>query len=207
MIITAYLLYYISDFHQIINKYAPCIIISIMFITNGVISFLTNRHLLKNDLSYKDNKIKLKKILQIYICIPAGIGLLMCLQTVPFSIILENIALRDEENNILTIIIVIAILYSFFILTITPGIYYIKMNDHKSLYNNIVAFAFMFLTILLLSSMIITSLPVMFTHSVITLTGISDFRTHNYIIKTNEYPEEFFLMQYGVKKTIKPGAI
>uniref|UniRef100_UPI00344B7A13 hypothetical protein n=1 Tax=Escherichia coli TaxID=562 RepID=UPI00344B7A13 len=101
----------------------------------------------------------------------------------------------------------IAILYSFFILTITPGIYYIKMNDHKSLCNNIVAFAFMFLTILLLSSMIITSLPVMFTHSVITLTGISDFRTHNYIIKTNEYPEEFFLMQYGVKKTIKPGAI
>ncbi len=172
--------------------YAPCIIISIMFITNGVISFLTNRHLLKNDLSYKDNKIKLKKILQIYICIPTGIGLLMCLQTVPFSIILENIALRDEENNILTIIIVIAILYSFFILTITPGIYYIKMNDYKSLCNNIGVFAFMFLTIPLLSSMIITSLPVMFTHSVITLTGISDFRTHNYIIKTNEYPEEFF---------------
>lgn len=205
MIITACLLYYISDFHQIINKYAPCIIISIMFITNGGVSFLTNRHLLKNDLSYKDNKIKLKKILQIYICIPTGIGLLMCLQTVPFSIILENIALRDEENNILTIIIVIAILYSFFILTITPGIYYIKMNDHKSLCNNIGLFAFMFLIILLLSSMIITSLPVMFTHSVITLTGISDFRTHNYIIKTNEYPEEFFSNAIWRKKTIKPG--
>lgn len=204
MMIIACLLYYISDFYQIINKYAPWIIISIMFITNGAISFLTNRRLLKNDLSYKDDKIKLKKILQIYIFIPAGIGLLMCLQAVPFSIILENIAFRDEEKNTLTIIIMITTLYFFFILTIIPGVYYIRMNGHKSLCKNIGIFTFMFLIILLLSSMIITSLPVMFTHSVITLTGISDFRTHNYIIKTNEYPEEFFSNTIWRKKTIKP---
>ncbi|MEE7414666.1 hypothetical protein [Escherichia marmotae] len=204
MMIIACLLYYISDFYQIINKYAPWIIISIMFITNGAISFLTNRRLLKNDLSYKDDKIKLKKILQIYIFIPSGIGLLMCLQAVPFSIILENIAFRDEEKNTLTIIIMITTLYFFFILTIIPSVYYIRMNGHKSLCKNIGIFTFMFLIILLLSSMIITSLPVMFTHSVITLTGISDFRTHNYIIKTNEYPEEFFSNTIWRKKTIKP---
>ncbi|HAG7236054.1 TPA: hypothetical protein ACG62M_005100, partial [Escherichia coli] len=44
-----------------------------------------------------------------------------------------------------------------------------------------------------------------FTHSVIKLSGISDFKIHSYIIKTSEYPEEFFSNAVWGKKNIKPG--
>ncbi len=60
------------------------------------------------------------------------------------------------------------------------------------------------LMLLLIISTQITVLPVIFTHSVIKLSGISDFKIHSYIIKTSEYPEEFFPMQHGIKN-IKPG--
>lgn len=80
------------------------------------------------------------------------------------------------------------------------------MNPQHKLSKRISSAFVASLMILLVISTQITVLPVIFTHSVIKLSGISDFKIHSYIIKTSEYPEEFFPMQYGVKN-IKPGGI
>lgn len=90
--------------------------------------------------------------------------------------------------------------YFIFILTILPGLIYLKMNPQHKLSKRISSAFVASLMILLVISTQITVLPVIFTHSVIKLSGISDFKIHSYIIKTSEYPEEFFPMQYGVKK-------
>ena len=66
------------------------------------------------------------------------------------------------------------------------------MNPQHKLSKRISSAFVASLMILLVISTQITVLPVIFTHSVIKLSGISDFKIHSYIIKTSEYPEEFF---------------
>lgn len=61
------------------------------------------------------------------------------------------------------------------------------------------------LMILFFISTKITVLPVIFTHFVIKLSGICDFKTHNHIIKASEYPEEFFSNKIWSKKVVKTG--
>ncbi|EAV4564862.1 hypothetical protein E4N01_20040 [Salmonella enterica] len=200
-----YILYYSSSFSRSINNYSAELIILSMVTLNIIVSILINKHPLEYDLSYKEKKTKLKKRLKIYFFIPACISFQLCFQVISLSLIFRNIAFYDEKANILTITILIIMLYIFFILTMIPGIFYIKMDNQKSLMQKTGAFISVSLAILLLLSTTITVLPVIFTHSVITLSGISDFSVHNYIIKTSKYPEKFFSNTMWSKKTIKPG--
>lgn len=77
-------------------------------------------------------------------------------------------------------------------MTILPGLVYLRMDAKDKLPKKISTSLIVSLMILLFISTKITVLPVIFTHSVIKLSGISDFSTHSYIIKSSEYPEEFF---------------
>lgn len=86
-----------------------------------------------------------------------------------------------------------------------PGLVYLRMDAQDKLLKKISTYLIVSLMILLFISTKITVVPVMFTHSVTKLSGISDFNTHSYIIKTSEYPEEFFSNTLWVKKIIKPG--
>nr|WP_246777420.1 hypothetical protein [Escherichia coli] len=79
------------------------------------------------------------------------------------------------------------------------------MNPQHKLSQRISSAFVASMMILLVISTQITVLPVIFTHSVIKLSRISDFSIHSYIIKTCEYPEEFFTNAVWGKKNIKPG--
>lgn len=86
-----------------------------------------------------------------------------------------------------------------------PGLVYLRMDAKDKFPKKISTSLLVSLMILLFISTKITVLPVIFTHSVIKLSGISDFSTHSYFIKMSEYPDEFFSNKIWGKKIIKPG--
>ncbi|SAB35146.1 hypothetical protein [Enterobacter hormaechei] len=90
-------------------------------------------------------------------------------------------------------------------MTILPGLVYLRMDAKDKLPKKISTSLIVSLMILLFISTKITVLPVIFTHSVIKLSGISDFSTHSYIIKSSEYPGEFFSNSVWDRKKIKAG--
>ena len=200
-----YVLYCAFDFDQSVKDNSGWLSILSMGALIVVISAIINKRYLECDLSFKNNKVKLFRRVQIYLIIPLSIALLVHLQVIPLEIVFRNIAASDKSVNFKVIAELAFMSYFIFILTILPGLIYLKMDtQHK--FSKRISYSFIAsLMILLLISTQITVLPVIFAHSVIKLSGISDFQTHSYIIKTSEYPEEFFSNAVWGKKNIKPG--
>lgn len=140
---------------------------------------------------------------QFYLGIPLSIALLAHLQVFPLEIVFRNISASDEKVNFWTITGLAFISYMVYFLSLFPGLVYLRMGTHDKMLKKISASFIVSLMVLLIISTKITVIPVMFTHSVIKLSGISDFTVHRYIIKSSEYPEEFFASAIWKKKIIK----
>ena len=200
-----YVLYCAFDFDQNVKDNSGWLSIASMGVLIAVILAIVNKRYLEYDLSFKNNRMKLLRRVQIYLVIPLSIALLVHLQLIPLEIVFSNIATSDKSVNFKVIAAVAFMSYFIFLLTMLPGVIYLKMNpQHK--FSKRISYSFIAsLMLLLIISTQITVLPVIFTHSVIKLSGISDFKIHSYIIKTSEYPEEFFSNAAWDKKNIKPG--
>ncbi|EJL8248343.1 hypothetical protein NM174_004754 [Escherichia coli] len=200
-----YVLYCAFDFDQNVKDNSGWLSIASMGVLIAVILAIVNKRYLEYDLSFKNNRMKLLRRVQIYLVIPLSIALLVHLQLIPLEIVFRNIATSDKSVNFKVIAELAFMSYFIFLLTMLPGVIYLKMNpQHK--FSKRISYSFIAsLMLLLIISTQITVLPVIFTHSVIKLSGISDFKIHSYIIKTSEYPEEFFSNAAWDKKNIKPG--
>ncbi len=200
-----YVLYCAFDFDQNVKDNSGWLSIASMGVLIAVILAIVNKRYLEYDLSFKNNRMKLLRRVQIYLVIPLSIALLVHLQLIPLEIVFSNIATSDKSVNFKVIAELAFMSYFIFLLTMLPGVIYLKMNpQHK--FSKRISYSFIAsLMLLLIISTQITVLPVIFTHSVIKLSGISDFKIHSYIIKTSEYPEEFFSNAAWDKKNIKPG--
>ncbi|EPR9621160.1 MULTISPECIES: hypothetical protein [Enterobacteriaceae] len=187
-----YVLYCAFDFDQNVKDNSGWLSIASMGVLIAVILAIVNKRYLEYDLSFKNNRMKLLRRVQIYLVIPLSIALLVHLQLIPLEIVFSNIATSDKSVNFKVIAELAFMSYFIFLLTMLPGVIYLKMNpQHK--FSKRISYSFIAsLMLLLIISTQITVLPVIFTHSVIKLSGISDFKIHSYIIKTSEYPEEFF---------------
>lgn len=64
-----------------------------------VISVIINKRYPEYDLSFKNNRIKLLRRVQIYLVIPLSIALLEHLQVIPLEIVFRNIATSDKSIN------------------------------------------------------------------------------------------------------------
>ncbi|MES3855245.1 hypothetical protein AADP98_23090 [Escherichia coli] len=200
-----YVLYCAFDFDQNVKDNSGWLSIASMGVLIAVILAIVNKRYLEYDLSFKNNRMKLLRRVQIYLVIPLSIALLVHLQLIPLEIVFSNIATSDKSVNFKVIAELAFMSYFIFLLTMLPGVIYLKMNpQHK--FSKRISYSFIAsLLLVLIISTQITVLPVIFTHSVIKLSGISDFKIHSYIIKTSEYPEEFFSNAAWDKKNIKPG--
>ena len=200
-----YVLYCAFDFDQNVKDNSGWLSIASMGVLIAVILAIVNKRYLEYDLSFKNNRMKLLRRVQIYLVIPLSIALLVHLQLIPLEIVFRNIATSDKSVNFKVIAELAFMSYFIFLLTMLPGVIYLKMNpQHK--FSKRISYSFIAsLMLLLIISTQITVLPVIFTHSVIKLSGISDFKIHSYIIKSSEYPEEFFSNAAWDKKNIKPG--
>ncbi len=205
MLAFIYVLYCAFDFDQNVKDNSGWLSIASMGVLIAVILAIVNKRYLEYDLSFKNNRMKLLRRVQIYLVIPLSIALLVHLQLIPLEIVFSNIATSDKSVNFKVIAELAFMSYFIFLLTMLPGVIYLKMNpQHK--FSKRISYSFIAsLMLLLIISTQITVLPVIFTHSVIKLSGISDFKIHSYIIKTSEYPEEFFSNAAWDKKNIKPG--
>jgi hypothetical protein len=123
----------------------------------------------------------------------------------PLKIVFRNIAASDEKISFRIVGGLAFMSYMVFFLTMLPSLVYLRMDAQDKFPKKISTALIVSLMILLFISTKITVLPVIFTHSGIKLSGISDFSTHSYIIKAREYPEELFSNTVWGKKTIKAG--
>lgn len=176
--------------------------LSIALITITISALMCRKHL-EPDLSFKNKKVKWIRRSQIYLLIPACIALLAHLQVFPLEIVLRNISAPDEKVNIWTVAGLAFISYMLYFVSLLPGIVYLRMDATRKLQKKISTSLITSLMVLLLISTKITVVPVIFTHAVIKLSGTSDFTEHNYIIKSEEYPEEFFSNPLWRKNSIK----
>lgn len=200
-----YVFFYAFDISQSVRNNSGWISMFSIALMTIVVSGLMNRKHIEKDLSIKNNKVKRVRRGQIYLAIPICIAFLAHLQVFPLEVVFRNIDAADEKVSFGTIAGVAFMSYMVFFLTLLPGLVYLRMDARDRISKKISISLMVSLMVLLLISTKITVVPVMFTHSVIKLSGISDFSTHSYIIKESEYPEEFFSKTVWSKKTIKPG--
>ena len=198
-----YIFYYALDLSQGVKDNSAWISMFGIGLMTVVVSALINRKHLEKDLSSKRAEVKRTRRYQFYLGIPLSIALLAHLQVFPLEIVFRNISASDEKVNFWTITGLAFISYMVYFLSLFPGLVYLRMGTHDKMLKKISASFIVSLMVLLIISTKITVIPVMFTHSVIKISGISDFTVHRYIIKSSEYPEEFFASAIWKKKIIK----
>lgn len=198
-----YIFYYALDLSQAVKDHSAWISLSGIGLMTVVVSALINRKHLEKDLSSKKAEVKRTRRLQFYLGIPLCIALLAHLQVFPLEIVFRNISAPDEKVSFWTITGLAFISYMVYFLSLFPGLVYLRMGTHDKMLKKISTAFMVSLMVLLIISTKITVIPVMFTHSVIKLSGISDFTVHRYIIKSSDYPEEFFASAIWKKKIIK----
>lgn len=198
-----FIFYYALNLTQSAKNYSAWISMLSIGLMTVVVSALINRKHLEKDLSSKKTEVKRTRRYQFYLGIPLCIALLAHLQVFPLEIVFKNISAPDEKVSFWTITGLAFISYMVYFLSLFPGLVYLRMGTHDKMLKKISTVFIVALMVLLIISTKITVIPVMFTHSVIKLSGISDFTVHRYIIKSSEYPEEFFASAIWKKKIIK----
>lgn len=203
-VIFIYIFYYVLNVSQTVKDYSGWIsMISIVLVAVIISALMTRKHL-EQDLSFKNSKIRWVRRGQIYLLIPVCIAFLAHLQVFPLEIVFKNISAPDEKVNFWTLTGLAFICYMLYFVSLLPGLVYLRMDAKSNLQKKITTSLIASLMVLLLISTKITVVPVIFTHAVIKLSGISDFTAHSYIIKSDEYPEEFFSNSLWKKNSIKP---
>ncbi|WAG36309.1 hypothetical protein [Vibrio parahaemolyticus] len=204
-VIFIYIFYYVLHVSQKVKDYSGWIsMISIALMAIIISALMTRKHL-ERDLSFKNRTIKWTRRGQIYLLIPMCIAFLAHLQVFPLEIVFRNINAPDEKVNFWTLTGLAFICYMLYFVSLLPGLVYLRMDAKSNLQKKISTSLIASLMVLFLISTKITVVPVIFTHAVIKFSGISDFTAHSYIIKSDEYPEEFFSNPIWEQKEIKPG--
>ncbi len=127
-----YVLYCAFDFDQSVKDNSGWLSILSIGVLIVVISAIINTRYLEYDLSFKNNRMKLLRRVQIYLVIPLSIALLVHLQVIPLEMVFRNIETSDKSINFKVIAELAFMSYFIFILTILPGLIYLKMNpQHK----------------------------------------------------------------------------
>lgn len=200
-----YLLYFAFATSQAVKDNSGWLSISATGLITIIASVMMNMKLLERDLSIKNHKTRWIRRGQIYLVIPFGIALLALLQVFPLEVVFRNIDASDEIISFWAVLGLACISYMVFFLTLFPGLVFLRMNAKDRMIKKVSTSFLASLMVLLLISTKITVVPVIFTHSVIKLAGISDFSKHTYIIKTSDYPDEFFSDVIWRKKIVKKG--
>ncbi len=91
-----YVLYCAFDFDQNVKDNSGWLSIASMGVLIAVILAIVNKRYLEYDLSFKNNRMKLLRRVQIYLVIPLSIALLVHLQLIPLEIVFSNIATSDK---------------------------------------------------------------------------------------------------------------
>lgn len=204
-VVFIYIFYYAIHISQTVKDYSGWIsMISIVLMAIIISALMTRKHL-ERDLSFKNSTIKWVRRGQIYLLIPMCIAFLAHLQMFPLEIVFRNISAPDEKVNFWTLTGLAFICFMLYFVSLLPGLVYLRMDAKSNLQKKISTSLIASLMVLLLISTKITVVPVIFTHAVIKFSGISDFTAHSYIIKSDEYPEEFFSNPIWEKKEIKSG--
>lgn len=204
-VIFIYIFYYVLHVSQTVKDYSGWIsMISIVLMAIIISALMTRKHL-ERDLSFKNRTIKWIRRGQIYLLIPMCIAFLAHLQVFPLEIVFRNINAPDEKVNFWTLTGLAFICYMLYFVSLLPGLVYLRMDAKSNLQKKISTSLIASLMVLFLISTKITVVPVIFTHAVIKFSGISDFTAHSYIIKSDEYPEEFFSNPIWEQKEIKLG--
>ena len=83
---------------------------------------IVNKRYLEYDLSFKNNRMKLLRRVQIYLVIPLSIALLVHLQLIPLEIVLVILQLQIKSVNFKVITAELAFMsYFIFLLTMLPS--------------------------------------------------------------------------------------
>lgn len=204
-LISIYLLYFAFDANQTVKNNSGWLSMAGIGLITIIVSGMMNRNLLERDLSIKNNKMKWIRRGQIYIAIPLCIAFLALLQVFPLEIVFRNIDASEEKISFWTVFGLACISYMVFFLTLFPGLVFLRMNERDKIIKKVSISLVVSLMVLLLISTKITVIPVIFTHSVMKFSGISDFSMHTYIIKESDYPAEFFDNVIWSKKIVKKG--
>ncbi|HCP0183488.1 TPA: hypothetical protein OCM68_005243, partial [Escherichia coli] len=85
-----YVLYCAFDFDQNVKDNSGWLSIASMGVLIAVILAIVNKRYLEYDLSFKNNRMKLLRRVQIYLVIPLSIALLVHLQLIPLEIVFSN---------------------------------------------------------------------------------------------------------------------
>ncbi|HHU7383778.1 TPA: hypothetical protein ACULJ5_004976, partial [Escherichia coli] len=119
-----YVLYCAFDFDQSVKDNSGWLSILSIGVLIVVISAIINTRYLEYDLSFKNNRMKLLRRVQIYLIIPLSIALLVHLQVIPLEMVFRNIETSDKSINFKVIAELAFMSYFIFILTILPGLIY-----------------------------------------------------------------------------------
>lgn len=203
-VVFIYIFYYVLNVSQTVKDYSGWIsMISIILMVIIISALMTRKHL-ELDLSFKNSKIKWIRRGQVYLLIPICIAFLAHLQVFPLEIVFRNLSAPYEKVSFWTLTGLAFICYMLYFVSLLPGLVYLRMDAKSNFQKKISTSLIASLMVLLLISTKITVIPVIFTHAVLKLSGISDFTVHSYIIKSDEYPEEFFSNPLWKKKPVKP---
>ncbi|HGW8861498.1 TPA: hypothetical protein ACNRSV_005215, partial [Escherichia coli] len=85
------MLYCAFDFDQSVKDNSGWLSILSIGVLIVVISAIINTRYLEYDLSFKNNRMKLLRRVQIYLIIPLSIALLVHLQVIPLEMVFRNI--------------------------------------------------------------------------------------------------------------------
>lgn len=200
-----YFFYYVFNVGQTVKDYSAFLSLLSIGLMSIISSGILNRKYIEDNLSIKNKKVRFKVRCQFYLSIPLSIAFLAHLQVFPLEIIFRNIHTSDDKVSFWAVAGIAFISYMVYFLTLLPGAVYLRMGTTDKVLKKFIAFFMVSMAVLLMISTRITVIPVMFTHAVIKLSGISDFSPHSYIIKDTEYPEQFFTSPLWNKAPVKPG--
>ena len=98
-----YVLYCAFDFDQSVKDNSGWLSILSIGVLIVVISAIINTRYLEYDLSFKNNRMKLLRRVQIYLIIPLSIALLVHLQVIPLEMVFRNIETEEKADKYLPV--------------------------------------------------------------------------------------------------------
>ncbi|MGE6302244.1 hypothetical protein [Serratia liquefaciens] len=113
-------------------------------------------------------------------------------QMLPLSFFLNQLEFTEGSSDFAQISLLTAVAIAFSTLSILPGAIYINEKKNGDLFHDIAIILISIITTLVFLSMIFRPIPNMIINMTMNLSGISDWRTHDFYIKENAHPHAMF---------------
>ncbi|MFB1115307.1 hypothetical protein RF240_03510 [Dickeya dadantii] len=112
-------------------------------------------------------------------------------QIIPFSFFLSQITFEKQTNDFVQILFIFILFIAFSTISFLPGIQFISNFKNSIVRNTILTFTLSIVSLIALT-FIIPTIPIMIANATMNLTGIADWRTHQFAIKEKNYPHSMF---------------